>query len=93
MQCPKFLKSLEVKRPLSVTAVEDQRFRRSFVWDEDITMALISPLALNTKTAFLLSSPPQHLLDNLIYKATLKAFKDNIRVKTLFNVDKFKQIL
>ena len=51
------------------------------------------PSALDTETAPSLPLPPQHLLENPVYRAMLEALKDNIHVETPFNVDRFEKLL
>lgn len=60
-QCPRSLKSVGTKKLLEVTMTEGQRFKRGFVWDDNMTDIPSSPSALNTKTAPPLPSPPQSI--------------------------------
>lgn len=87
------LKNTSRKRPLNTTKVGDQKFQRGFVWDSGQFTAPSSPSAMDTKNAPPLPLSPQHLLENLIYQATLKALQSNIHVETPFNTDKFEKIL
>lgn len=92
-QGPRSLRMARVKRPLDDSLSGEPRFRRGFIWDPDISSSPMSPSALDTESALPLPSPPQHLIDNPVYRTTLEALKGSIKVETPFNVDRFESLL
>jgi hypothetical protein len=67
------------------------RFRRGFAWSDQSPH--MSPSALYTETAPPLPSPPEHLLNDPIIQAALRASANHIKVTTTFDVDKFERML
>ncbi|KAF6743491.1 hypothetical protein DFP72DRAFT_827734, partial [Ephemerocybe angulata] len=73
--------------------VEDfPRFRRGFVWTSS-NPNILSPSALYTETAPPLPTPPDSLLSNPSYKATLAALGDAVKVETPFDIEALGSLL
>ncbi|KAJ7148799.1 hypothetical protein C8R43DRAFT_888706, partial [Mycena crocata] len=80
-QGPRSLSSSAAKRTAHEAFLDDThtpRFRRGFIWSSS-PHNNISPSALYTETAPPLPSPPAHLVNDPVFKASLEAMKDHIK--------------
>jgi hypothetical protein len=68
------------------------KFRRGYAW-ADSSSKNISPSALYTETGPPLPSPPDHLVDDPVIRATIQKLGDHIKVETPFDIDKLETLL